>query len=214
MLTGLNTDEPWSVEGHGDGFTITGDGYVSHNGRNIEHFNCRSQLTPAWKADALVRIRHLEALGVPVNSGTFVWTWSWWKGLTPDCPYLPLLRLQPGFYQHGFTVTDQANARKHCCPVWPAVEPDGSVAVVSNNKVVRFKKGEGPSLLGVEADYLGGFYHPMVAANYHTAQMGQGGPLGPCYANSHGLVAWLDQYIGVDGVGPIVDLLNKGAKLS
>jgi hypothetical protein len=193
------------VKRHGD-FHMDAEGYIYWKDRHVEHFNKPEQLNEDWVAHATPIITHLLSLGVTVSCSTFVWHREWFEGLKPDNVYLPLLRLLPDFYQHGFTAEDARSAEASHCPVYPIVEPDGSAMIVKG-RALRFKKGEGISPSTIEKDELEGWYHPMAKANYHIPRMGQAYHNGIIYASSAQLVAWLDRYVGPENVAEIVNAL-------
>jgi hypothetical protein len=144
--------------------TIDHEGYVYWKGQRIEHY------TPSWSRtkDAREQTRelarrclHLESLGIPVNTHTTIWRWSWFEGLTDEHPYKELLSRSP-----------------EC---W---EGDGRLLIRLGDDWFHFANGE----VGIEP-FLNGKqeYHRMVNQGWKTADAGQGKDLGLCYANLAGM---------------------------
>ena len=203
------TKEDGPVVASGD-FTMDGEGYVYWRGQHIEHFNSLSQLNDEWKAEATGKINHLLKLGVPVNVGTFIWTDDWFKDMTPDNPYLPLLRLLPNFYQHGATAEWNRRRKEAHCPAAPEVTPDGSIVVHAKRRFFRFRKGEAITEIKVEKREWDCWSNALEKVNYHNPDMGQPIHNGCCFAASAQLTDWLDRFVGPENVVALVAALQGG----
>lgn len=183
-----------------------GSGYwIMWNGRSIEHYDKLSQLEQKRQelTDACL---HLKSLGITPTTNSVVWHWSWFADLKPDNAYLPLLKLMPGFYLHGRTEEDNRKAKESCCPQYPVVESDGSVLIEYGNKLVRCSNGY-CTVTPYDSDTDFG-YHIAARMHYHPAQMGQPYHCGPCYAETTGVLAWMEKYIPLCDVRTILEALE------
>lgn len=175
---------------------------VLRKGRQIEHYS-GSLLSDDGTKPSQHMLRELretcerlEDMGVVCTTNTVVWHSSWFDDCPKDSPILPLLRLTPGLYQHGFTREDAENAKERSCPVYPLVEPDGSCIIIVQGIPLLIRDGA-VSVAGVSPEEYGGWYHPLAAKSYHLARCGQPHHNGPCYASYQGVKEWFDRF-GID----------------
>ncbi len=82
--------KPWF---HGiEQMTIDHEGYVYWKGTQVEHYTPGWAFSPEARDEALrlaERCRHLEALGVPVNSRNAVWDWELYASASAEEPGSP-----------------------------------------------------------------------------------------------------------------------------
>lgn len=165
--------------GH-DELTKDGEGYIYWKGIHVEHYSFHDDNAESLAAGELVnRCRKLEALGVPVTIGTAIWFSSWYDGFETreDIDRLPaLLRaliLKPrDIYE---------NARGGFAWIAQTHTADGDTWPTSATVCIHERGGMQSTFL-LQADDYGGFYHPLRALGWTTAQMGQRKDNGCCYA--------------------------------
>lgn len=172
---------------------------VLRKGVPVEHYSGtmlstdRTRPDPHQLRELRRKSEHLETLGITASTNSAIWHWSWFEDCTADSPILPLIRLCPALYQHGFTKRDSERAKESCCPQYPLVEPDGSVIVIACGIPLLIRDGE-VSVADVQEDEIDGWYHVLARKDYHTAKCGQPYHNGPCYANYAGVKAWCDDH--------------------
>ncbi|MFW5955739.1 MAG: hypothetical protein ACOCSK_03265 [Rhodothermales bacterium] len=174
--------------------TISGQ-WVYWRGRSVEHINYSAQDDYDW--DTLVeRCKHIEWLGMEPTSSTVIWHWPWFETMPFASIYRDLLKLTPGFYEHGCTRERAIELQVNNVPPPVEQEPDGSIAVVYRDVAVTWD-GMNARRLHYNWDIAEaqGIYHAMKAARYNMAQMGQPVINGPCYATYEQVETWLDNHL-------------------
>ncbi len=169
--------------------TQDGEGYVYWKGAHVEHYSFRHddrENEVAAAHELAKRCLFLESLGVPVNANTAIWRWSWYASLTPDIlanrpPLVRSLLLNPrDFYE-------DANGR--FCWIAESAPRDTEDEWKRTARVCVYDHGE-QSSFHLDSDECGGYYHPIHAIGWKSAQMGQAEMQGCCYANTEQVLAW------------------------
>lgn len=154
--------------------TMDSEGYVYWEGKQVEHYSHGLNLESPEADTLIARCEHLESLGVRVGSGTAIWCWSWFEGMKPGDPLIPLLVDCGGWYEStqgiGY-VTDFVDVSD----TW------------RRTATLRFWTGSEWLAEPVDSDEMGGFYHPLRLSGWNTADLGQQEGLGCCYATTDGL---------------------------
>ena len=164
--------------------------WVQWRGITIEHFNRSAQLDAEMRAKLTEQCEHLERLGVVPRTSTVVWHWEWFKDCPTDSPYLSLLRLCPGIYEHGMTAERKAESEEASVPVNRICESDGSmVFVLTQSHGVLWRPDNSTEIIECPADKwdFSDWYHTMEAMDYHTLRARQNVFNGECYATYGGL---------------------------
>jgi hypothetical protein len=169
--------------------TQDGEGYVYWKGASVEHYSFRDPAKEVEAAQELAaRCRHLEALGVRVSTGTAIWYWGWFEGLTRESlENLPSLVCQ--LITSSRDLYEQGN--RFC---WLAEHTDrpGEYPYTVKARVCVFEAGSITSFW-LDSDDLGGFYHPLTALGWQIAQMGQRDGNGCCYATTDQVLGWFER---------------------
>lgn len=167
--------------------TRDGEGYIYWKGTHVEHYSFsgdgRFEEEMAACLDLKARCEHLESIGVRVSCSSAIWKYSWFDGATADSPYLWWMKAPntAGCY------TDKQGRMAWICDL--ADEP--KEYPFTHAATLAIWDGQRLSHAEIESDTLGGFYHPLVAAGWTTAQMGQGKDLGCVYATHEQVAAFL-----------------------
>ncbi len=172
--------------------TRDGEGYVYYKGAHVEHYSFSAEERAAGREaeaarELAARCRHLEALGVPVTCGAAVWSWEWFEGLTPDTlnalPDLAreLIVSHRDLYEDG--------AGRICWIDSRSPEP-AEYPFARTLRARVFDRGE-LSRFELQSDDLGGHYHPLKAAGWNSAKMGQRDGNGCCYATTEQVLGWM-----------------------
>lgn len=165
--------------------------WVMWNDHVIEHLNNYSLWTDELKVLLEKRCLHLENLGVPIDTGSVIWHWDWFRHCPINSIYLPLIRLMPGIYAHGRTEGDALILRACSVPPGRILEPDGSIVFTYKERAVLWCPDiNHAAVMGIHQDDLGGWYHPLAAIDYHTAWIGQEPSLSTNYSTYHNLAAY------------------------
>jgi hypothetical protein len=161
--------------------TKDGQGYVHWKGTAVEHYSHGAVEEELNDARSLIaRCEHLEWLGIPVNTDTAVWSWSWFKDLNPA-----VLNALPPFVRHLLLHRrDLYEKDGEFC--WKETIATRDEAI---GEFIAFRKGQ-TYRFSLMSDELGGFYHPLVAAGWQLAQMGQRKDLGCGYATTEQVLDW------------------------
>lgn len=163
------------------------DGYIYWKGQHVEHFSFsgddRFEKEMAACLELKARCEHLESIGVRVACNTVIWRYSWFEGATADSPYLWWMkgRNVAGCY------TDEQGRMAWLCDI--ADEP--KEYPFTHTATMAIWDGSKLSHAEIVSDDLGGFYHPLVAAGWNIAQMGQRDNLGCVYATREQVEAFL-----------------------
>lgn len=189
--------------------TKDGEGYICWRGIHVEHYSHDDPKKEIADAKSLaVRCVHLEALGVPVNCGSAVWYWGWFEGLTQrqlfELPDLVkhLLLLHRDLYED--------TTGRFCWLDGTAMlpeQPNGSNALKGWYCLGEFRvfdqhaqpPAQKQSLMALMSDDMGCYYHPLVAAGWQIAQMGQNKDNGCCYATTEQLLNWFRKMGAMEG---------------
>ena len=165
--------------------TKDGQGYILWKGHEVEHYSFRSEENERPAAEKLAgRCRHLEALGVPVNISTAVWSWSWFEGFTPESfAALPQVVREIITEHHGVLYERGGEF----CWLGKLQELPKEYPFTYNRSLCVYGN---PIASVITSDDLGGFYHPLKRLGWDIAQMGQGKDLGCCYATTEQVLAW------------------------
>ncbi len=184
------------IHGQIEHLTQDGDGYVYWRGQHVEHYSYRTGQA-AEEAQAALELRdrciRLEALGVPVSANTAVWRWGWYADLTADTlanlpPLVRALLLNPrDMYE------DDRGRFAWVAESGPVADGDEWRRIA---RICVCDHGEQSSFM-LESDECGGYYHPLHALGWKSAQMGQGKDQGCCYATTAQVLAWFDSKMGV-----------------
>lgn len=175
-------EKPWlySIE-H---LTHDHEGYVYWKGTVVEHYSfgwgSRAQFEAAAR-NLAQRCRHLEAIGIEVNTTTAIWHWDWFARMTADCPFKDLLTALPGLYEHpgGQVAFCFAKLELRDEYGWP------THAFIVEIVAGRIQSRRLPVRLGdVE-------YHALTSEGYLLARCGQPEHIGPAAAPLAGVIAWL-----------------------
>jgi len=153
------------------------EGFVYWKGIQVEHFTRPYDPAHTAYCEELVgRCLHLQTICVPVNSGTTVWYWDWFDGMTIHNPWKRLLSHCPAFYSRG----------------------DDEILVLTQNVVYRVVKGVPERMerfLNRQESYPDPYdYHALIAQGYGIVNAGQGKNLGTVYANMGGITRMLERY--------------------
>jgi hypothetical protein len=170
----------------------TGAGGMRRRVREYENEKLVRNLEAEKARELVKRCEHLEALGIPVSAGSAVWNWEWFAGLTPETfAALPPL-VHELILQHRDLYED-ANGR-FCWLQSKQPDPADFPYTVIGEFGVFDCNAQPPaqqrSLMAVVSDNLGNFYHPLRAAGWNIAQMGQEKDNGCCYATTEQLLNW------------------------
>jgi hypothetical protein len=132
---------------------------------------------------------------VAITTGTVIWNWDWYDGCPADSPYLPLIKLRPGLYEHGMMSERAEILRAASVPVTRLCEPNGSLAfVVTDKHAVLWHPSGVTEVLAMHPQNTDeGWYHVLGAMEYHLLQAGQLAGNGPCFATYQGLLAAFDR---------------------
>ncbi len=171
--------------------TRDGAGYVYWKGSHVEHYSFNAEEKAAGREaeaarELADRCRHLEALGLAVTCGAAIWSWPWFQDLTPaSLAALPPL-VRELFTAHRDLYEDAAGRFCWIAERGPAPEQYPFTQALT---VRVFDRGS-ISDFELQSDELGGHYHPLRAAGWNIAQMGQGKDQGCCYATTAQILAW------------------------
>jgi hypothetical protein len=178
-------------------------GFVYYKGQEVEHYSFSSD--PEGQTNELKAFHSLyercvkaEYLGLPINSGTVTWHWSWFSGMDNTHPYLPLLRMRPAFYVQPDEEIPLSNVPNG----YYREGHDGSSLLIqwSSKGHCEFRLWD--SLLQAlvafcppQADSLDSFYHPLTALGWRTPNAGQNvrNGNGLVYATTEGITAFLER---------------------
>lgn len=167
--------------------TRDGEGYIYWKGTNVEHYSFngddRFEQEMAACLDLKARCEHLESIGVRVSCSSAIWKYSWFDGATVDSPYLWWFKSPntAGCY------TDEQGRMAWICDF--ADEP--KEYPFTHTATLAIWDGKRLSHAEIESDTLGGFYHPLRAIGWNTAQMGQAEHNGCIYATREQVEAFL-----------------------
>lgn len=190
------------------GLHIASQGHVHWKGQRVEHYdrpwafttpethaeyireryggvNLGSEKSGREAAEELAaRCRHLEAIGVPVNSGTACWYWDWFAPMTAGHPYKCFLaRLFPMFEHEDGRIA---------LVVREELDPNGWPVRVYVVEVAP--RWETPLVRSLPVRPCETGYHALVREGYAVANCGQRQHLGVCLADLAGVTACLERH--------------------
>ncbi len=91
--------QPW-LQGI-EHITVDHEGYIYYKGHCVEHYDYPYDPSNKDDLEGLAeRCRHLEQLGIKLNTMNAVWYWDRWAELTPSHSWLSFFKHKPYFYLH------------------------------------------------------------------------------------------------------------------
>jgi hypothetical protein len=156
--------------------------WVYWRGIQVEHYTFSDPQDELRAAkDLAERCRHLEGIGVPVNSRTAIWFWSWFAGMKADHPHRRFMSECFSLYEH--------KERGLLGWVEPGKYPAKGRMVYWDRKAL--KMGSDP----MQGDESRAYYHMAVMQGWSLADAGQGEHCGVCYATTEGMEELLRRYV-------------------
>lgn len=164
--------------------TRNGEGYVYWKGQQVEHYDYSFDRMGDAPASLVKRCEFLESLDIAPSTRTAVWFWESLQGLTVEHPFYAFIKL-----------TKELHERDGNELAWfTAYEPEPAEYPFVRKGTLRIWNGETVRDETVLSDVMGGFYHPMQALGFRTANAGQPENCGFCYATTEGITALLERH--------------------